>query len=112
MRQTAALTLVSASSQGSSVIVCFNISEFSRPAHNADIYFAGPRAAEAHIGAAGCHVRFLNFPRRRGYLRDRRRILRLDFTMPSSIARSARQKPRRSSSKSMADSIKTGSFLH
>src|SRR5712692_4698901 len=82
------------------------------PHHNADLYFAGPRAAEAHLGTAGCHVRFLNFPRRRGCLSDQRRILRSYFTMPSSIASMVKQKPRNSSCVSIRVSIKTGNSLH
>src|SRR6266849_3223978 len=79
---------------------------------NADLYFAGPRAGEAHLGTAGCRVGFLNFPRRRGCLSDHRRSLRSYFTMTSSIASSEKQKPRNSSCGSIMVSIKTGSSLH
>jgi len=75
------------------------------------IYFAGPRAAEAHLGTAGCHVGFLNFPRRRGCLTDHRRILRSYFTMTSTIASILKQKPRNSSCVSMAVSIKNRQLL-
>src|SRR5207245_1144790 len=75
------------------------------------IYFAGPRAAEAHLGTAGCHVGFLNFPRRRGCLTDHRRILRSYFTMTSTIASTLKQKPRNSSCVSMAVSIKNRQLL-
>src|SRR5439155_15748862 len=60
---------------------------------NADLYFTGPRAAGAHLRTAGWHVRFLNFLRRRGYLRRHRRILRLGFATMSSIASMEKQKP-------------------
>ena len=75
------------------------------------IYFAGPRAAEAHLGTAGCHVGFLNFPRRRGCLRLHRRSLRSYFTMTSTIASILKQKPRNSSCVSMAVSIKNRQLL-
>src|ERR1017187_4939090 len=78
---------------------------------NADLYFAGPRAAEAHLGTAGCHVRFLNFPRRRGCLSDHRRSLRSYFTMTRIIVRMLKQKPRNSSCVSIVVSIKNRQLL-
>ena len=73
--------------------------------------FAGPRAVEAHLGIAGCQIGFLILPRRRGYLRDHRRILRSYFTMTSIIASMAKQKPRNSSCVSIVVSIKNRQLL-